>query len=71
MEAGKCVDCYGCFPGHSIEQADAEQAHIQAELRGTPTWVAIPEEAWPESWWIYDEGVSSADAQSIKHRCAD
>ena len=26
MEASKNIDCYGCFPGHDIEQADAEQA---------------------------------------------
>ena len=26
MEATRDIDCYGCFPGHSIDQADAEQA---------------------------------------------
>ena len=30
MEASKNIDCYDCFPGHSIEQADAEQAYVQA-----------------------------------------
>jgi len=64
MEASKNVDCYGCFPGHFIEQADAEQAYIQAELTGTETWIAIPEEAWPESWWIYPAGVSPDAAGS-------
>ena len=32
MEAGKYVDAYGCAPGHSCEQADAEQAYVQAAL---------------------------------------
>ena len=50
MEAGKYVDAYGCAPGHSCEQADAEQAYVQAELQGVETWVALPKEAWPKSW---------------------
>ena len=50
MEAGRAADCYGCMPGHSITIADAEQAYIQAELKGNPTWVALPPEAWPASW---------------------
>ena len=48
MEAGKYVDCHGCLPGHDIEQADAEQAYVQADLEGTETWVWLPPEAWPE-----------------------
>jgi hypothetical protein len=34
MEAGRAADCYGCMPGHVITVADAEQAYIQAELKG-------------------------------------
>ena len=52
MEAGKAVDCYGCVVGHDIEQADAEQAYIQADIEGTTTWVALPPEAWPEDWYV-------------------
>ena len=40
----------GLLPGNKIEQADAMQAYIQAELGGTETWVEIPEEGWPEEW---------------------
>ena len=40
MQSGKSADCYGCLPGHCTEQADAEQAYIQAELKGTETWAA-------------------------------
>ena len=29
-------------------QADAEQAYVQAELKGPPTYVVLPEEAWPK-----------------------
>lgn len=32
MEASKAVDGYGSFPGNDVQQADAEQAYIQAEL---------------------------------------
>ena len=34
MEAGKAVDAYGCMMGHDIEQADAEQAYVQAYHEG-------------------------------------
>ena len=54
MEAGKACDAYGCFPGHVIEQADAEQAYVQADLKGTVTWINIPEEGWPADWWNAD-----------------
>ena len=35
-----------------IQQADAEQAYIQADLQGATTWVMLPEELWPEDWWV-------------------
>ena len=50
MEASRIADCYGCFPGHACQQADAEQAYIQAPLKGTPTWAAVPPDQWPASW---------------------
>ncbi len=51
MEAGKAADCYGIVAGHAIEQADAEQACIQADLKGNETWVHLPIDAWPDSWF--------------------
>ena len=47
MEAAKFCDMYGLFPDHDIEQADAEQAYVQAELRGPPTYVVLPEDGLP------------------------
>ena len=52
MEAGKAADCYGCVTNHAIGQADAEQAYIQADIEGIATWVALPPEAWPDSWYV-------------------
>lgn len=64
MQAGKNVDCDDCFPEHVCQQSDAEQAHAQALLRGTDTWVALPREAWPAEWFdkkngnpLYDQPV--------------
>ena len=31
-------------------QADAVQAYIQAELKGTETWVELPRQEWPKQW---------------------
>ena len=42
------------FPGHTVEQCDADQAYVQAELKGIETWVALPQEAWPADWWNAD-----------------
>ena len=50
MSAGKFLDYYSCVNGNSGEQADAEQAYIQAELKGPETWVYIPPEGRPEGW---------------------
>ena len=50
LQAMKCVDAYGAFPGNATQQCDAEQAYIQAKLQGTPTWVRLPKELWPPEW---------------------
>ena len=60
MESGKCVDMHGSTPGHVVQQADAEQAYIQADLKGPTTWVLLPEELWPDSWY-----VSAADGTRV------
>lgn len=61
MEAGKAGDCYGCFHGNAIEQADAEQAYVQAKFEGgTETWISLPIEAWPDSWFRRASPTSGA-----------
>jgi hypothetical protein len=50
MEAGRLVDAYGLRHGFDIQQSDAAQAYLQAELRGNPIWIAIPQDQWPASW---------------------
>eukprot|EP00959_Pyramimonas_sp_CCMP1952_P074400 1554445-Pyramimonas_sp.AAC.1 len=49
-QASKAADTYGLFEGRDIQQADARQTYTQPKLGGAPTWVRLPEEAWPESW---------------------
>ena len=34
MDASRIADAMGCIPGNGIEIADAEQAYVQAELKG-------------------------------------
>ena len=50
MSVGKFLDYYSCVGENSGEQADAEQAYIQADLKGPETWVYIPPEGRPSSW---------------------
>ena len=50
MESSKSADAYGCIKGNMIQIADAEQAYIQADMKGKDTWILIPEEDRPK-WW--------------------
>jgi hypothetical protein len=50
LQAAKAVDFFGCLPNHVVEIADAEQAYIQADMKGDPTWICLPPEARPD-WW--------------------
>ena len=50
IQASKCADAYGLFPGNTVEQADARQAYTQTVLKGAPTWVELPESRWPDAW---------------------
>ena len=50
MAASKACDLYGLLPGNDEEIADAEQAYVQALLKGDPTWVRLPRERWPAAW---------------------
>ena len=41
MSAGKFLEYYSCVDGNSGGQTDAEQAYVQAFLKGPETWVLI------------------------------
>lgn len=51
MQAGQNVDCYAGFPGHVCQQSGAAHACVQATLKGTDTWIALPRGAWPAHWF--------------------
>ena len=43
MEASRYCDAWGCYEGHTTQQADAEQAYTQAFLGGKiKTWIKVP-----------------------------
>lgn len=52
MEAARTCVLRGMQKGYKVDQADAQQAYIQAALGGTETWVNLPEEGWPEEWKV-------------------
>ena len=47
LEAARIADFYGCAPGHEADIADAEQAYVQADMKGTDTYVCLPEDKRP------------------------
>eukprot|EP00959_Pyramimonas_sp_CCMP1952_P187947 3929791-Pyramimonas_sp.AAC.1 len=50
QRTSKAAYAFGFFRSHDMQQADARQAYTQSLLGGTPTWVRLPREEWPESW---------------------
>lgn len=66
MEAGKMADAYGSFSGHELEQADAEQAYIQAPLEGEEAWVELPEAVWKDT--EHAHMFFESDGKTKKHK---
>ena len=50
MEAGRVVDAYALREDYDAQHSDAAQAYLQAEIRGRPTWVLLPQDQWPAAW---------------------
>ena len=48
LEASRACDAFGCAPSNATQKSDAPAAYIQADLKGTPCWVHLPPEAWPD-----------------------
>ena len=42
IEASRVADAFGAQDGWATEVADAEQAYVQADMKGTSTWVCLP-----------------------------
>ena len=55
MVAAKLLDALARTPGYTGENADAFKAYTQcllADFEGdTQTWVELPQERWPNSWF--------------------
>ena len=45
------------YVGHSIQQCDAQQAYVQSELGGVPTWISLPKILRPKEWNKYNDPV--------------
>ena len=41
---------YCLIPGAKLYQSDCVKAYVQAEMRGTPTYVRLPKAWWPPHW---------------------
>ena len=53
--AANAVICFGLMKGHKITTADAVKAYLQSELKSLhATWVRLPREVWPQSWFWED-----------------
>ena len=50
LTASKLADAYGLVKGHTVQQADAQQAYINAKLNTTETWVRLPPNRVPPQW---------------------
>ena len=50
-EASSISDTYGCFPGHTVEGGDVEQAYLSATLGGPPVYAMLPKELWTKDMY--------------------
>jgi len=46
LEASRYSDLLATFPGNSVEGRDVEQAYLQADFEGPPTYIVLPKELW-------------------------
>ena len=52
ITAANAIISYGLMQGHKITPADAAKAYLQSLLNSlAETWVRLPHEVWPESWF--------------------
>ena len=52
ITAANAIISYGLMQGHKITSADAVKAYLQSLLNSlAETWVRLPREVWPESWF--------------------
>ena len=55
MTAAKLLDALARLPGYIGENADARKAYTQCLLSdfegNTETWVELPRDRWPKSWF--------------------
>ncbi len=58
-EAERVADFYGCCRGNMLQQADANQAYIQADTRRDPCWILLPIDAVvnKDAWRQYRQPV--------------
>jgi hypothetical protein len=59
LEGARMADFYGCCRGNSSQQADANQASVQADTRGDPCWISLPIDAVvnKDAWCQYRQPV--------------
>ena len=60
IQAGKMLIAMLVCPDNGCQQSDAEQAYVQARLKGIETWIALPREAWPDHW-LNEDGTPTYD----------
>ena len=46
LEASRYSDLLACFPNNSVDGRDVQQAYLQADMEGTPTYIVLPKELW-------------------------
>jgi hypothetical protein len=48
---------FALYDGLTLLQSDCVRAYVQAELRGTPTFVRLPRAWWPKEWHSFKDPV--------------
>ena len=69
LMAARFLDAIAGMPGMAGQDADATGAYTQTELGPDcpPTWIEIPRNRWPKSWWIdKDKGIPKYEKPVVR-----
>ena len=71
LEASRYGDLLSCLPGNGVDGRDVQQAYLQADMEGTPTYIVLPKELWTLEMYKMNCPVSRLEKVLYGHKNAD
>jgi hypothetical protein len=69
LEASRVSDIYSCMGRHNtVQTRDVEQAYLQADMKGSPVYIMLPQELWTDDMWKMDCPVFRLEKALYGHK---